>query len=391
MTPADRSRADGTRADVVVVGCGAAGLAAAAELARRGRRVVGLDRFEHGHVHGSSHGTERIVRVPYTDPVHVEMVLAAIDGWRRIERDGATPLLTATGGIDAGVDEELDLLADICERAGVATTRLTAAAATDRFSLAGQPRFDFRTDVLFHGLASTVHADRTLETLRMLAGRAGAELRAGCAVTAVDRLDDGGVRVHHAGGSVTADVVVIAVGGWGGAGWLTDALDGLATLPPLRVTQEQVAFFDPVGAGVAGWPTFIFREEPLIYGLPTPNGQIKIAEHHTGPDVDPDTRSGELDPPTWERLLTWVRERVPGVDPRPTRSTTCLYASFPGDTFLLDRAGPIVVGLGLSGHGFKFVPEVGRRLADLADGIAWPGNPFGFDRPVIGVGASGQR
>ena len=53
----------------------------------------------------------------------------------------------------------------------------------------------------------------------------------------------------------------------------------------------------------------------------------------------------------------------------PVESATCLYAWYPGDTFLFDRVGPVVLGLGLSGHGFKFVPEVGRRLADLADGL----------------------
>jgi sarcosine oxidase len=381
------------RTDVAVVGCGAAGLAAAAELARRGRQVVGLDRFEHGHTRGSSHGTERIVRVPYTDPVHVEMVLASIEGWRRIEQAADTTLLTSTGGIDAGSDDELGELAAMCARAGVATTRFTAAEAADRFVVAGRPMFEFTTDVLHHELAATVHADRTLVALRGLAAAAGAGIRPGVEVTGLDLLDDGTVEVRHPGGRVVADTCVVTTGAWGGDGGLATALEGLAVVPPMRVTQEQVAFFEPRREGRSGasWPTFIFREEPSIYGLPTPDGLVKIGEHHTGPAVDPDTRSGEVDPATWHRLLDWVRCRVPGVDPAPVGSVTCLYASFPGDTFLLDRAGPIVVGLGLSGHGFKFVPEVGRRLADLADGVPWPGNPFGFDRPVIGVGASGQR
>ena len=380
------------RADVVVVGCGAAGLAAAAELAARGRRVVGLDRFEPGHVRGSSHGTERIIRAPYTDPVHVAMVVASIEGWRRLEHDTGTTLLTPTGGIDAGSDEELDLLAAMCDGAGVAATRMSAPSAAARFAAGGRPLFDFDTDVLHHDLACAVHADRTLAALRTRAVAAGADLRFGSAVISVDVVDDDCVVVRHAGGTVTAESCVVAVGAWGGSDWVSTALGGRASLPPMRVTQEQVAFFEPRDAGSATvWPTFIFREEPSIYGLPTPDGLIKIAEHHTGPDVDPDARSGELDPATWNRLLEWVDRRVPGVDPRPVRSMTCLYASYPGDTFLLDRAGPVVVGLGLSGHGFKFVPEVGRRLADFADRIPWSDNPFGFDRPSIDVGASGQR
>ena len=79
-------------ADVVIIGCGAAGLATARELAGRGRHVIGLDKFDHGHIRGSSHGTERIVRMAYADPVHVEMAVAALDGWRRLEHDADTAL-----------------------------------------------------------------------------------------------------------------------------------------------------------------------------------------------------------------------------------------------------------------------------------------------------------
>ncbi len=383
----------GDHADVVVVGCGAAGLATAAELARRGRRVIGLDRFEHGHDRGSSHGTERILRIPYTDETHVNMALASLEGWHRIERDADTALLTPTGGIDAGSTEELDALQSQCERAGVTVIRLTASEAAARFTAAGNPLFRFDTDVLHHDLGSTVRADRALLGLRGLAVAGGADIRPGVAVTRIDVMDDGRVAIHHDAGSIKAETCVVTTGAWGGEGSLASALDGLATLPPMRVTQEQVAFFRPHDQveTEATWPTFIFREEPTIYGLPTPDGLIKVAEHHTGPEVGPDTRTGELDVPTWDRLLDWVARHVPGVNPNPLRSSTCLYASYPNDTFLLDRAGPIVVGLGLSGHGFKFVPEIGRRLADLADRIEWRGNPFGFDRPIIDVGTSGHR
>src|SRR4029079_13124185 len=114
--------------------------------------------------------------------------------------------------------------------------------------------------------------------------------------------------------------------------------------------------------------------------LPTPTGLIKIAEHYTGPEVDPDTRTGELEPRTWERLLAWVRDHVPGVDPDPVGHSTCLYASTPDEDFVIDRAGRVTVGVGLGGHGFKFLPIIGRRLAELATGTPWPQNPFGFER-----------
>ena len=128
-------RSSALHVDAVVVGCGAAGLAAAAELSARGRTVVGLEQFEFAHTNGSSHGTERIVRVAYADAVHAEMAARSIAGWQRIERDEHVSLLTPTGGLDVGSTAEIELLALQCERVGVGVERWSAAEANRRFPM----------------------------------------------------------------------------------------------------------------------------------------------------------------------------------------------------------------------------------------------------------------
>ena len=375
---------------MVVVGCGAAGLAVAAELAGRGRRVVGLERFEWGHTRGSSHGTERIVRVAYADAVHADMARRSIDGWRRLERDAAVTLLTSTGGLDIGSPAEIDLLAMQCARVDVSTERLSAAEANVRFPMfrfAGATADGVDAQVMHHA-ASTVHADGALRALRAVAERRGATFQSGVRVMGIDPVDDGTVVVRYEGGAITASTCVVTVGAWAGEELVRSAVGGDARLPTLTVTQEQVGYFQPVVGGP--WPTFVERSEPCLYGLPTPGGLVKIGEHHTGRAIDVEAKSDELEPVSWQRLERWVAEHVPGVDPAPVESATCLYAWYPGDTFLFDRVGPIVLGLGLSGHGFKFVPEVGRRLADLVEGVDGE-NPFSLERPMLDVGASGQR
>lgn len=381
--PVDRS------CDVVVVGCGAAGLAAAAELAVRGSTVVGVERFEFGHTHGSSHGTERIVRVAYSDEVHAEMALRSLEGWRRLERAADVELLTSTGGLDIGGEAEIDLLARQCERVGVRVERLSIAETTLRFPMF---RFDGpgdREPAVMHHAASTVNAERALVALRRVAERRGATFMAGVRVEEVEVVGDERVVVHHRDGSIDASTCVLAVGAWAGESLVRTAVGDDPRLPELTVTQEQVAYYRPTSGGL--WPTFVDRSEPCRYGLPSPDGLVKIGEHHTGPTIDVEARPEALEPATWQRLHGWVADHVPGVEPTPVRWATCLYASYPGDTFLFDRVGPVVLGLGLSGHGFKFVPEVGRRLADLAERIDDPDNPFSLDRPPIDVGASGRR
>jgi sarcosine oxidase len=60
---------------------------------------------------------------------------------------------------------------------------------------------------------------------------------------------------------------------------------------------------------------------------------------------------------------------------------SCTYTSTSDTDFVLDRVGPVVVGAGFSGHGFKFVPTVGRILADLVEGTARPASRFASTRP----------
>ena len=71
--------------DVVVVGLGALGSAAAWQLARRGRSVLGLEQFELGHHRGASHDTSRILRHSYHTAEYVDLTFAAYDDWAVLE------------------------------------------------------------------------------------------------------------------------------------------------------------------------------------------------------------------------------------------------------------------------------------------------------------------
>ena len=186
-----------------------------------------------------------------------------------------------------------------------------------------------------------------------------------------------GAEVHHRTGAVlvspTANGVVArtddcewraGMGVVACGSWAPKVLEGVA-LPPLLVTREQVFYFRPRDAG-GPWPSFIHHRTPYIYGLDTPGFGVKVAEHHTGAETDPDERSFEVDREGEKRVLRYVEEWFPGLDAQPACAETCLYTNTSDERFLVERHGPIVVGSACSGHGFKFAPLIGEQLARLA-------------------------
>jgi sarcosine oxidase len=102
-----------------------------------------------------------------------------------------------------------------------------------------------------------------------------------------------------------------------------------------------------------------------MYSLHDPVHGLKAGAHHAGPEADPDTDTPP-DPAIVERVVSWVRERFPDVEPEPVETQTCLYTTTADEHFVLERRGRVVVGSACSGHGFKFAPAIGRRLAALA-------------------------
>ncbi|HYA09437.1 MAG TPA: FAD-dependent oxidoreductase, partial [Gaiellaceae bacterium] len=158
---------------------------------------------------------------------------------------------------------------------------------------------------------------------------------------------------------VDADVVVVTAGPW-----VTTLVPGV----PVTVTRETIAYFHREGAPS---PSVVELNEETrghaMYALHDPVHGLKAGAHHAGRETDPD-EGGEPDAAIVERISGWVRERLPGADPEPTGAETCIYTSTADESFVLERSGRVVVGSACSGHGFKFAPAVGRRLAALALG-----------------------
>lgn len=359
------------RIDVAVVGGGAMGSASAWQLAVAGRNVVVFEQFEPGHRRGASHGASRNFNVSYAESDYLAWLRDAQTLWAELEAEAGVDLLTLTGIVNHGPGRDVTRLAGAVSAGGFRTELLDARAASARW-----PGFRFDTPVLYTPEAGRLNADAAVAAFLSAATGRGARVAWRTGVTGIEVLGDDDVRLTVADEDGTRTVrarrVIVTPGAW------TEAtLRGVpgAALPILRVTQEQPAHFAPLDP-TSPWPGFNHAPDASdpdtawfptgVYGMLTPGEGVKAGWHAAGPVVDPDHRSFTPDPDLTAAIVRYAEQWLPGVDSSRFTEITCTYTSTPDARFVLERFGPVVVGAGFSGHGFKFAPVVGRTLATLA-------------------------
>ncbi|MDQ0182835.1 sarcosine oxidase [Arthrobacter bambusae] len=361
----------GMDVDVVVVGGGAMGSAAAWQLALKGRSVVLLEQFEEGHHVGASHGATRNFNTAYAEGDYLALVSEARNLWDRLAEETETQLLDLVGLANHGNVARLREVRTAHAERGIASQFISAKEASERWR-----GMVFRSDVLFVPESGRVRAAEALKTLRTSAEAHGARFEYSTPVREIRVLGEDRAVVVTDSMEITARRIVIAAGAW------TSKLVGTQVpLPRLVVTQEQPAHFTPIDDSPS-WPSFNHAPDPgdprddywysPVYGMLTPGEGVKAGWHGVGPVTDPDARTFEPEPVQLEALRRYAREWLPGVDAESAVPISCTYTSTANEDFLLDRFGPLVVGAGFSGHGFKFTPAIGRVLADLVDGIDAP-------------------
>jgi monomeric sarcosine oxidase len=347
--------------DVVIIGAGLMGAASAWALTRRGVSVAVLEQYSLGHLNGSSHGSARIVRRAYSDPLYVDLTGRAFTLWDTVEAECGLPLVQYTGGVDFGPGRGLDSIAAHLARANVPHEVLSAAEAEARW-----PGMVFEGDVLYHAQAGSLDADAAVRAMLSIAMASGAEARESCRVVSLAPAGDGVAIALADGSTMQARHVVVAAGAW-----VTDLLGDLVALPPIHVTQQQVFHFAHLGPPAAPWPSAIHEDGPAIYHLTGrgANDDRKIGEHDTrGTPTTPASRTHVVDPEARNRVVDYVRRWLPGLSPEPRNEATCLYTTTPSEDFIVDRVGPIVVCSPCSGHGAKFAPLIGELVATLVLG-----------------------
>ncbi|MFL5023162.1 MAG: N-methyl-L-tryptophan oxidase [Microvirga sp.] len=358
-----------TTFDVAVIGLGAMGSAALFNLARQGRRVVGIEQFEPGHDKGSSHGESRIIRLSYFEhPSYVPLARRAMEKWRELEQLCGHNILTVTGILEAGypgcpiVEGSLEA----SRLHGLDHEVLDAAEINRRFPAFKVPP---HWTGLYQPEGGFLRPELAIQQFVGLAERHGAEVRTGTRVLAIEPLGSG-VRVRTEAGEIEAGSVIVAAGAWIG--------DFAPELKPhLKLTRQVLGWFEPLQPAYYApdrCPVFILEsEDDACYGFPDFAGTgVKTASHRKGaylPSADDLSQDGgAADEAQIRRMLALAMPEANG----PLRAMrTCMYTRTPDEDFVIDRSSAdprIVLASPCSGHGFKFASVIGEVLADLALG-----------------------
>ena len=376
-----------TAYDAVVLGLGGMGSAALAHLAARGKRVLGIERFERAHERGSSAGRSRIIRMAYyEDPAYVPLLRRAYELWRELERQSGMTLLDLYGVLMVGGFESSVLRgARLSERMhDIALEELDRADILRRYPtlLVGSSEcgiLEPQAGAVFPEAAIAAH-------LRVARGH-GATIRYETRAVAYEPRA-AGIRVGLDDGStVDAERLVICAGPW-----LSELAAELNL--PLRVQRNVQLWFHPATAdyGRQRFPAF-FVDRPEwpapLYGCPDGGDGVKAAFHAYGETTVPDDLDRTVRPDdvacVEEALDAWM----PGAAGEYAAGKACMYTLTPDEHFIID-AHPgdarVVIAGGFSGHGYKFCPVVGEIIADLVSDGTTP-HPVDFLR----IGRLGRR
>jgi sarcosine oxidase len=375
--------------DAIVVGLGGIGSGAAYWLSRAlGEGVLGLERFELGHVNGASADHSRIIRLSYHRPDYVRLAKRAYETWAEVERDAGERIVTVTGGLDLWpADPAIPMVdyTDSLTAEGVPFELLDGAEVRKRWpewQVADELRAMWQRE---GGLADPFRGNAAHQRL---ARANGATLLDRSPVTSIRDAGGGDLEVLTPDATYRTGRVVVAVDAW-----TNELLASFGRRLPVTITKEQVTYFacpDPAAFAPDRFPVWIWMDEPCFYGFPT-YGEAgpKAAQDCGGQPVEPADRTFERDEAAFANVERFMASHLPGALGPPIYTKTCLYTLTPDRDFVVDRlpeAPGVIVALGAA-HGFKFASVLGRIMAELlVDGTTRSAGDlerFRLDRPIL--------
>ena len=365
--------------DVIVLGLGGIGSVAAYDAASRGLNVLGLEQYAPAHSLGSSHGQTRAIRKAYFEHAdYVPLLEDAYAGWDKIEQVTGRHLFERVGILQVGPPD-----GEVCggilrsaEQHNLPIDVLQPAECRSRY-----PQLNIADNELavFERDAGFLYVERAVQTYLDQAKHLGAHLRFNEPVRtwSCSESNSGPVSLTTDSGTYEADRLIVATGSWAARQlphlqehltvvrkhlhWFTNAnvtgTRATSSEDPYALGQFSVFFFETLGG--------------FFYGFPAVDRDgLKVAEHSGGTPIDrPEADNRQPEEADDRRVIEFLAERFPLGEFCRSRHAVCFYTVSTDHHFILERDprfGQIAYVAGLSGHGYKFAPALGRALVDLA-------------------------
>lgn len=354
--------------DVIILGLGAMGSAAAYHLARRGRRVLGLEQFTPAHDRGASHGRSRIIREAYFEgPRYVPLIRRAYELWDTLQQESGARLLLPTGGLMIG-PEESELVQGALASARQHDLRHELLSRADLRRRFAQFAAEEATVAVWEPRAGALFPEDCIRAHLAGATRAGAVLQFEEPVRQWHAAGDT-VEVTTAGGIYSAGRLIVTAGPWAG-----QVLPRLGL--PLEVERNVMYWFrprDPALFTPDRCPVYIYEYAPrrLVYGFPALRADgIKVAYHHSGELCTPETIRRDVGEDEIQGMRGLLARYLPEANGELLQTATCMYTNTPDGHFIIDRHpdyASVTIACGFSGHGFKFSPVIGEALAEFCE------------------------
>lgn len=354
--------------NAIVVGVGGMGSATCYQLAKRNKRVLGIERFDIPNDTGSSHGYTRIIRLAYYEhPSYVTLLRRSYELWEQLERLTGENLFYRTGSIDSGPADSWVFKGSLqsCVEHDLPHEVLTGAQLHERYPGYRLPRENL---AVFQPDGGFLVPERATVAFVEAAHALGAEIHGREALLNWEPWGDG-VRVFTDRDEYTADSLVFTAGGWN--------QNVLPFLRGLAVPERQVlAWLQPSRADFFrpdNFPVFnCLVPEGRYYGFPVfgvPG--FKFGRYHHFEEAgEAEYLSREAFREDEEVLRDFAARYFPDGAGPTMNLKACLFTNTPDRHFIIDLHPDhpqVSFAAGFSGHGYKFASVIGEIMADLAE------------------------
>lgn len=355
--------------DVIVVGVGGMGSATVYQLASRGFRVLGLDRYNIPNRMGSSHGISKIIRLAYhEDPSYVPLVRRSYELWHQLEQLVGEKLYVQTGTIRGGPEQGSMFSGSLkaCRIHQLPHEILDSNDLKRRFPSYSVPR---DTMAVVQSEGGFLLSEKCISSYVFAAVESGAHVKGREPVFSWEPTEHG-VRVETDREIYSAKHLVITAGPW-----MSSLISRLSELT--KPEKQVVGWFSPLAPdlfSVEKFPVFGLEvPQGRFYGFPNFDGRgFKVGcYNHFKEQVDPDRFDRDVSSADDELLRNFIGDCFPAGLGSTLALQTCLFTNTPDGHFILDRHPDypqVSMAAGFSGHGFKFASVVGDIMADLVEG-----------------------